>query len=126
MARAKEKTGELTERALERSRELKSQMGESIERNPFVLGSLFFALGSAIGFLFPRMAAPLVEKAAPLMEKMGTNLGMEPETSGSGQEEPMETMETESEETATIHSELETGGTGRSGATSDRKFPEEA
>ncbi len=64
--KAKEKTGELKERAFEKSRELKSHMDDSLEKNPFVLGSLFFALGAAIGFIFPNMARPLVEKVGSL------------------------------------------------------------
>lgn len=86
--RAKEKTGELRHRALERSQELKSQVGDSLERNPFVLGSLFFALGSAIGFLFPSMAGPLVEKVGTL--EVG-------ELAGGGEEEETATSPAHSE-----------------------------
>ncbi len=78
--KAKEKTGEFKEMAFERSRELKSHVDDSVERNPFVLGSLFFALGSAIGFLFPRMAGPLVEKVGTLDVGDLTGKGEEEET----------------------------------------------
>jgi ElaB/YqjD/DUF883 family membrane-anchored ribosome-binding protein len=103
--RAKEKTGELRDLALERSRELKSHVGDSLERNPFVLGSLFFALGSAIGFLFPSMAGSLGEKVGTL------DVG---ELAGGGEEEETATSSAHSEGMGmtSTHAEMEPGEAG--------------